>query len=52
MAEPVFSDDVRPITEFKVKGSEIIEQVHRTRRPVLITRRGRGIAIVIDLAEY
>lgn len=52
MPEPVFSQDVRPITEFKVKGSEIVEQVVRTRRPVLITKRGRGVAVIVDLDEF
>ena len=52
MAQSVFSRDVRPITDFKAKGSEIVEQVARTRRPVLITRRGRGVAVVLDLVEF
>ena len=52
MAHSVFSRDVRPITDFKAKGSEIVEQVARTRRPVLITRRGRGVAVVVDLGEF
>lgn len=52
MPEPVFSQDVRPITEFKVKGSEIVEQVVRTRRPVLITKRGRGVAVIVDLDDF
>ncbi len=48
----IFSTDVRPITDFKARGSEIVEQVARTRRPVLITRRGRGVAVVVDLVEF
>lgn len=52
MVEPVFSRDVRPITDFKVKSSAIVEQARRTGRPVLITRRGRGVAVVITLEEF
>ena len=52
MSESIFSKDVRPITDFKVKGSEIIEQVRRTGRSVLITKRGRGVAVVVDLGEF
>ena len=51
MSEPVFSDDVRPITDFKVRTSAIVEQARRTRRPVLITQRGRGVAVVVALEE-
>jgi prevent-host-death family protein len=52
MSEPVFSRDVRPITDFKVKSSAIVEQARRTGRPVLITQRGRGVAVVVALEEF
>lgn len=52
MAEALFSKDVRPITDFKAKGSAIVEQARSTGRPVLITQRGRGVAVVVGLEEY
>jgi prevent-host-death family protein len=52
MSNPIFSRDVRPITDFKVKSSAIVEQARRTKRPVLITQRGRGVAVVLGLEEY
>jgi prevent-host-death family protein len=52
MSDPVFSSDVRPITDFKVKSSAIVEQARRTGRPVLITQRGRGVAVVVGLDEF
>lgn len=52
MNTPRFSEDVRPLTDLKTKTASIIEQVRRTRRPVLLTRRGRGMAVLLDLHEY
>ncbi|HZX95822.1 MAG TPA: type II toxin-antitoxin system Phd/YefM family antitoxin [Myxococcales bacterium] len=52
MSDPIFSRDVRPITDFKVKSAAIVEQTRRTKRPVLITQRGRGVAVVVGLEEY
>lgn len=52
MNAPKFSEDVRPLTDLKTKTASVIEQVRRTRRPVLLTRRGRGMAVLLDLAEY
>ena len=52
MSDPVFSSDVRPITDLKVKGSAIVDQARRTKRPVLITQRGRGVAVLVGLDEY
>ena len=49
---PKFSEDVRPISEFKTRTSKIVEHVQRSRRPVLLTRRGRGVAVLLDLDEY
>ena len=47
-----FSEDVRQVSEFKTRSAEIIGQVNRTRRPVLLTRRGRGVAVLLDVDEY
>lgn len=52
MAVPKFSEDVHPITELKTKTATLIEHVNRSRRPVLLTRRGRGVAVLLDLDEY
>ncbi len=52
MEAPRFSQDVRPLTDLKVKTSAVIEQVCRNKRPVLLTRRGRGLAVLLDLEEY
>jgi prevent-host-death family protein len=52
MAVPRFSEDVRSLSDLKKKAAEILRQVARSRRPVLVTRRGRGVAVLLDLAEY
>ena len=53
MNEPTrFSEDVKQVSELKTRGAEIIGQVRRTRRPVLLTRRGRGVAVLLDVDEY
>ena len=52
MAIPKFSEDVLPLTDLKTKTAYVMEQVHRSRRPMLLTRRGRGLAVLLDLNEY
>jgi prevent-host-death family protein len=47
-----FSEDVRPITDLKTQAADIVEHVQRSRRPVLLTRRGRGVAVLLKLEEY
>jgi prevent-host-death family protein len=52
MADPIFSRDVRPITDLKVKSAAIVDQARRSKRPILITQRGRGVAVVVGLEDY
>lgn len=47
-----FSEDVVPLTDLKVNPGKIVHQVQETHRPVLLTSRGRGVAVVQDLEEY
>ncbi len=47
-----FSQDIVPLSDLKVNPGRIVRQVDETRRPVLLTNRGRGVAVVQALAEY
>ena len=49
---PKFSQDIVPLSDLKVNPGRIVNQVDETRRPVLLTNRGRGVAVVQALAEY
>ena len=41
-----FSEDVVPLSDLKANPAKIAHQVDTTRRPVLLTSRGRGVAVV------
>jgi prevent-host-death family protein len=47
-----YSEDVIPISDLKINPGRIIDQVGKTNRPVLVTSRGRGVAIVESLKDY
>jgi len=48
---PLFrpSIDVRPVTEFRTHTSAVLEQVHATKRPVVLTQHGRSTAVLLDV---
>jgi antitoxin YefM len=46
------SQDVRPVTEFRAKASAFLDQLHQTRRPVMLTQHGRCAAVLLDVAAY
>jgi antitoxin YefM len=44
--------DIQPISEFRSNASALLEQVRTTGRPLVLTRRGRGAAVVLDIGAY
>ena len=51
-ANPKFSQDVVPLSDLKVNPGKVVHQVDQTHRPVLLTSRGRGVAVMQALSEY
>lgn len=49
---PKFSEDVIPLSDLKVNPGKIVNRAKDTHRPILLTSRGRGIAVVQGLDEY
>lgn len=44
--------DIQPLSEFRSGVASYIKQINETRRPLLITQRGKAVAVVLDVAEY
>ena len=47
-----FSEDIVPISDLKINPRRIIKQVQEVHRPVVLTNRGRGVAVVQALHDY
>jgi prevent-host-death family protein len=47
-----FSEDVIPLTDMKVNPGRVVKQVAKEHRPVLLTSRGRGVAVVQSLEDF
>ena len=47
-----YSEDIIPITDLKINPGKVLNQVDKTRRPVLLTSRGRGVAVVESVKDY
>ena len=47
-----FSQDVVPLSDLKVNPGKIVNRTKDTHRPILLTSRGRGVAVVQGLDEY
>lgn len=47
-----FSEDVISLSDLKINPAKVINQVKDTHRPILLTSRGRGVAVVQNLDDY
>ena len=46
------NEDIRPLSEFRAGVASFVKHVHETRRPMVLTQRGRGVAVLVDVHEY
>ncbi len=44
--------DIRPMSEFRKGIASFLKQVHDTKRPLVITQHGKGVAVLLDVTEY
>jgi prevent-host-death family protein len=47
-----FSEDLVPLTDLKTNPGRVVNHVAENRRPVLVTNRGRAVAVVQSVADY
>ncbi|MEK6527679.1 MAG: type II toxin-antitoxin system Phd/YefM family antitoxin [Nitrospirota bacterium] len=52
MRRLVFDEDIRPMSEFRAGVASFLRQIHNTKRPLVITQHGRGVAVLLDVNEY
>ncbi|MDN5870764.1 MAG: type II toxin-antitoxin system Phd/YefM family antitoxin [Nitrococcus sp.] len=45
-------EDIRSLSEFRAGVASFVKQVHETRRPMVLTQRGRGVAVLLDVHEF
>ncbi len=50
--ETKFSEDVIPLSDLKVNPGKVVNQAKNNHRPILVTSRGRGVAVIQGLDEY
>jgi len=47
-----FSEDIIPMSVLKVNPGKVVKQVQEVHRPVVLTNRGRGVAVAQALQDY
>lgn len=47
-----FTEDIVPMSVLKINPSSVIKHTAQSHRPVLLTNRGRAVAVVQSVADY
>lgn len=48
----MLDEDIKSITDLRTHATSFIDQVHKTRRPIVITQHGKSAAVILDVKEY
>ena len=46
------NEDIKPMSEFRTGIASFLKQIHDTKRPLIITQHGKGVAVLLDANEY
>ncbi len=46
------TEDIRSITDLKRNASSVLDQIHKTKRPIILTVNGKAEAVLVDAKEY
>ncbi len=52
MSKINLSEDLLPVSDFRTRTAEVVAKLKKTRRPVILTQRGRSTAVLEDVREY
>ncbi|MBE9486109.1 MAG: type II toxin-antitoxin system Phd/YefM family antitoxin [Desulfuromonadales bacterium] len=47
-----FSEDIVPLTAIKINPGRIVRRTKESHRPILLTSRGRGVAVMQSLEDF
>lgn len=50
--DPASKADHEPISELGEQGEKLIERMHETGRPVILTHKGRDSFVLLHIADY
>ena len=52
MPRMIIDEDIKPMSEVRAGIASFLKQIHDTKRPLVITQHGKGVAVMLDVREY
>lgn len=45
-------EDIQPLSSFRAEMASYIKQIEETKRPIILTQRGKSVAVLVGATEY
>ena len=45
-------DHIRPVSDFRKDTAQLLKKLKQDRHPIVLTQRGRSVAVIIDVETY
>lgn len=45
-------EGIKPISDFRKDSARVLRLLHERREPILLTQRGRSVAVLLDIETY
>ncbi len=45
-------NDIKPLSEFRANTEKIVNQIKKTKRPLILTQHGKSTAVLLDVSSY
>ncbi|MBN1351101.1 type II toxin-antitoxin system Phd/YefM family antitoxin [candidate division KSB1 bacterium] len=52
MQKILLNEDIQPLSEFRANAATFIEKIRKTKRPLVLTQRGKSSVVMMDVTEY
>jgi antitoxin YefM len=49
---PGIITDIQPLSAFRANTARFLQRIHDTGRPLVLTQKGRGAAVVLNINAY
>ena len=52
MKKQIENEDIRPVSDFGANIGAFIQEVSKSKKPLILTESGKNTAVLLDIAKY
>ena len=52
MRRIILDEDIHSVSDFRTNANNLLKQVKKTKRPIVLTQHGKSYVVVLGVSEY